>query len=270
MNQTVSPRSGLRGSWAYRYFVLSSITTELRLRVVGSRLGLVWLIISPLLQVAMYALVLSAVMRARLPGVDNRFAYTIYLLAGFLAWYPFTEIVSRCVTLFLENANALKKIAFPRTILPLITLGVAAFNNLVMVAVTLAAFLLMGHALTLSALWLPVLMLANFALSLGLGLCCGVLNVFVRDVGQLVQIALQWGFWMTPIVYVIDIIPPSYRWVLWFNPMVWMIDNYHRVLVYDLPPNLGSLAGVVVLAVLLLLLGRTLLQRSQAEMMDAL
>ncbi|GHD12812.1 ABC transporter permease [Tianweitania populi] len=261
---------GLQRTWAYRYFVLSSIATELRLRVVGSRLGLVWLIISPLLQVAMYALILSTVMRSRLPGVDNRFAYAIYLLAGFLAWYPFTEIVTRCVTLFLDNANALKKIAFPRTVLPLIVLGSAAFNNLVMIAVTAVAFLLMGHVPSPQVLWLPVLLIANLALASGLGLCCGVLNVFIRDVGQLVQIGLQFGFWLTPIVYVIDIIPAGYRWVFGLNPMFWVLDNYHRVLVYDQPPDLAKLAAVVALALALLLLGRFMLRRSQAEMMDTL
>ena len=270
MIPTIPQSFGLRRTWDYRYFVLSSIATELRLRVVGSRLGLVWLIISPLLQVAMYALILSTVMRSRLPGVDNRFAYAIYLLAGFLAWYPFTEIVTRCVTLFLDNANALKKIAFPRTVLPLIVLGSAAFNNLVMIAVTAVAFLLMGHMPSMQVLWLPVLLVSNLALASGLGLCCGVLNVFIRDVGQLVQIALQFGFWLTPIVYVIDIIPASYRWVIGLNPMFWVLDNYHRVLVYDQAPDLAKLAAVVALAIALLLLGRFMLRRSQAEMMDTL
>lgn len=265
-----TPRTGLRRTWAYRYFVLSSIATEFRLRVVRSRLGIFWLVISPLLQVAIYALVLSAVMRARLPGIESQYAYAIYLLAGFLAWFPFTEIVTRCVTLFIDNANALKKIAFPRTVLPLVTLGVAAINNLIMLAVTLVAYLLMGHELGLQLVWLPLVILGNFALAMGLGLCCGVINVFIRDIGQLVQIGLQFGFWLTPIVYVIDIIPESYRWVIGLNPMFWVVDNYHRILVYGTAPDLSELGAAWALAIVLLLLGRFMLRRSQADMMDAL
>ncbi len=264
------PKFGLARIWAYRYFILSSIATELRLRVVGSRLGLVWLIISPLLQVAIYALVLSTVMRARLPGVENQYAYAIYLLAGFLAWYPFTEIITRCVTLFLDNANALKKIAFPRAVLPMVVVGVAVFNNFVMVAVTAAVYLLMGHMPSAHVLWLPVLLVENVALASGIGLCCGVLNVFIRDVGQLTQIGLQFGFWLTPIVYVIDIIPESYRWLIALNPAFWIVDSYHRVLVYDQPPDFLSLTAAIVLAFALLMLGRFMLRRSQADMMDTL
>lgn len=270
MIRTTQLQGGMARTWAYRYFVLSSIATDFRLRVVRSRLGLVWLIISPLLQVAIYALVLSAVMRARLPGIENQYAYAIYLLAGFLAWYPFTEIVTRSVTIFIDNANALKKIAFPRSVLPLVTLGIATVNNLIMLAVVLAAFILMGHAPGVQILWLPLIFLANLALALGLGLCCGILNVFIRDIGQLVQIGLQFGFWLTPIVYVIDIIPESYRWIIALNPVFWIIDNYHRVLVYDLPPNWPSLGAAAGLAIVLLLFGRFLLRRSQADMMDAL
>ncbi|MBP0441200.1 ABC transporter permease [Tianweitania sediminis] len=270
MTPATQPRGGFARSWAYRYFVLSSIATDFRLRVVRSRLGLVWLILSPLLQVAIYALVLSAVMRARLPGIDNQYAYAIYLLAGFLAWYPFTEIVTRCVTIFIDNANAMKKIAFPRAVLPLVTLGIAVVNNLIMLAVVLAAFLLMGHAPSLTVLWLPLILAVNLGLAMGLGLCCGVLNVFIRDIGQLVQIALQFGFWLTPIVYVIDIIPASYRWIIALNPVFWVVDNYHRVLVYDLPPNWQALGAAAALACLLLALGRFMLRRSQADMMDAL
>lgn len=256
--------------WTYRTFLASSIVSEFRIKVARSRLGLFWLVLSPLLQVAIYALVLSAIMRARLPGIESQYAYAIYLLAGFLAWYPFVEIVTRCTTLFIDNANALKKIAFPRSILPLVVLGVALANNLVIIAVTLAAYLLMGHTLTPAILWLPLVMLVTFALAAGLGLCCGILNVFIRDVGQVVTILLQFGFWLTPIVYVIDIIPTSYRWVLSLNPVFWLVDSYHRILAYGTNPDWPRLAAAAVLALLLLVLARLLLRRSQSEMMDAL
>lgn len=261
---------GLGALWRYRSFLRTSILTDFRLRVARSRLGILWLVISPLLQVAIFAFVLSAIMRSRLPGIANDYAYSIYLLSGFLAWYPFVEIINRSVTLFIENANALKKIAFPRMILPIVIVGVAAINNLIMIAVTLLIFMLLGHFPTSTFLWLPVLTILTLALSSGIGLCFGILNVFMRDIGQIIAIALQFGFWLTPIVYVIDILPAKFQKIVALNPVYWLVENYHRVLVYDLPPHPLQLVGLAALAVFFLLLGRFMLRKSQSDMMDAL
>jgi len=85
----------LKSLWAYRGFVASSIRNEFAARFARSRLGGLWMIIHPLAQVAIYALILSNVLAARLPGIDNRYAYAQYLMAGILAWTLFAEIVSR-------------------------------------------------------------------------------------------------------------------------------------------------------------------------------
>lgn len=260
----------LRGAWRYRYFILSSVGNDMRLRVARSRLGFLWIVIAPLFQVAIYALVLSALMSARLPGIDNRFAYAIYLMAGFLAWTPFLEIVNRCLTIFIENGNTMKKIAFPRIVLPLVCLGSAALSNVVFLVVVLAAFLLMGHDPGWAILWYPLLFLVTGMFSLSAGLILGVLNVFVRDVQQVVAILLQFGFWMTPIVYQIGIIPESYRSWLKLNPMYWLVDGYHRVFAYGQAPDLVGLAGVAALSLLLGALALFTFRKASAEMVDAL
>lgn len=258
------------GAWRYRHFILSSIATEFRLRVARSRLGILWIVIAPLMQVAIFAFVLSAVMSHRLPGIDNRFAYSIYLMSGFVAWFPFVEIVNRSVTVFIENANAMKKIAFPRIVLPLICIGSASVNNLIFFAMVMIAYLLIGHVPGASILWLPVLFVLTAALAAGLGIVLGVLNVFMRDVQQMVAILLQFGFWMTPIVYMIDIIPEPWRDWLKLNPLYWVVENHHRVLAYGLAPDLPSLAGLALLAAFLLGLGLFLFRKASAEMVDAL
>lgn len=260
----------LSGAWRYRHFILSSIRTEFRLRVARSRLGILWVVIAPLMQVAIFSLILSAVMTHRLPGIDNRFAYSIYLMAGFLAWFPFVEIINRGVMVFIENANAMKKIAFPRIVLPIISLGTAAINNFVFFLLVMMAYAAMGHNPGLTILWYPLLFLVTAALATGLGLVLGVLNVFMRDVQQMVAILLQFGFWMTPIVYMIEIIPEAYRDWLKLNPMFWVVDNHHRIFAYGLPPDWTSLAAIGVLAVLLLALALFLFRKASGEMVDAL
>jgi lipopolysaccharide transport system permease protein len=260
----------LKGAWRYRHFVLAAIAMDFRARVARSRLGILWIVISPLVQVAIFSLVLSAIMSQRLPGIDNRFAYSIYLMAGFLAWFPFVEIVTRCVTIFIDNANPMKKIAFPRIVLPIVCFGTAAINNVVFAVVVVFAYALMGHNPGAALLWYPLLFALVSLLALSLGLIFGVLNVFIRDVQQVVSLLLQLGFWTVPIVYMIDIIPESYRALLKLNPMEWAVDSYHRVFAYGQAPDPTRLAALALLALALAALALFLFRKASAEMVDAL
>ena len=114
--------------YRYRYFILSSIRTELRAKFARSSLGGLWMILHPLAQVAIYALILSAVLSSKLPGIDNRYAYAIYLMAGILGWSVFAEIFSRSLNVFVDNGNLLKKMMFPKMALPLTVVGSALLN----------------------------------------------------------------------------------------------------------------------------------------------
>jgi len=261
---------GLAGSWRYRSFVLSSIVSDLRSRISRSRLGVLWLVVPPLAQVAIFSLILSQVMAAKLPGIESAFAYSIYLMAGILAWTLFTEVLNRALTVFIDNAAILKKVSFPKMTLPLIVYGVAAVNSAILTAAVLGAYLLMGHWPWPTLLWLPVLAVLCSMLALSLGLILGVLNVFVRDVGQITGIALQVGFWFTPVVYLPEIVPERVRWLLQFNPMYWMVSAYHDVLVYERAPNLAALAVLAALVVLLSIVALAIYRRAGAEMVDVL
>src|SRR5688500_3970007 len=113
----------LRAAWRYRGFVLSSIVNEFRSRLARSRLGVAWVVLQPLAQALIFATVLSGVLASRLQGVDNKYAYAVYLLSGILCWSLFVEIVTRCLSVFIDNGSLLKKMHFPRISLPLIVIG---------------------------------------------------------------------------------------------------------------------------------------------------
>src|ERR1700754_4654575 len=156
--------------WRYRHFIASSIRNDLRSRFARSKLGAMWMILQPLAQVAIYSLVLSRIMSAKLPGIDNRYAYSLYLLSGMVSWSLFNEIVSRSLTVFVDNGSMLKKIVFPRVCLPLIVVGSALVNNVLLFLVTIIVFAVLGQIPSAQVLWVPVLMLCTVAFSLGLGL----------------------------------------------------------------------------------------------------
>lgn len=258
------------GAWRYRFFIASSIRTELRIKFVRSRLGGLWMILNPLFQVLIFAFVLSTVLAAKLPGVNNQFAYAIFLMSGTLGWSLFSEIINRCLTLFIDSGNILKKLAFPKIALPLIVTGSALLNNVLLFIAIMVIFGLLGHMPGLALLALPVLMLVTVALALGIGLIIGVLNVFMRDVGQIVPVVLQFVYWFTPVVYMANIIPEKYRAYMVLNPLIPLITGYQDVLLYNRMPNWAGVAQTALIGVLLLALALVLFRKASPEMVDQL
>lgn len=258
------------GVWRYRHFIATSIRHDFVSRFARSRLGGMWMVLHPLAMVLIYALVLSAVLSAKLPGIDSRYAYAIYLTAGMLCWSLFMELTQRCLGLFVENGNLMKKLAFPRLALPAIATGVSLINYLLLFVIILVVFLLLGHFTPGTLIWLPLLTFITLAFSLGLGMVLGVLNVFMRDIGQAMPIVFQFLFWLTPVVYPVTIVPEAFRDWLVLNPLYHLVNSYHAVLAYGQPPALGQLGMVAFISIVFLVIGFVLYRKSSSEMVDAL
>lgn len=260
----------LASAWRYRRFILSSIAADFRLRYARSRAGLLWMLAQPLAQAAIFALVLSGVLAARLPGSGGPFAYATYLLAGMLFWTLLSETILRCLTVFVENGGLLRKISFPRVTLPIIAVGVALAGHAVLMAVTIAATAFMGHGPGPHMLALLPLTILTIALAAGIGMVLGALNVFVRDVGQAVPVLLQIAFWLTPIVYTASILPEAYLRFVDLNPFARLATAYQQVFVAGVVPDWAPLAPVAALAALLLATALALVRRAGPEMADVL
>lgn len=261
----------LLSAWQYRYFILSSIQVEFKGRFARSRLGGLWVIIHPLIQAAIFALVLGQLLSGRLPGMaNNKLAYPIYLLAGTLAWTLFTEVIIRCLTVFIDNANLLKKLVFPKICLPLIVTGSALVNNLFLFAGILLIVMVMGFIPGINIIWIPLLTVINLALALGIGLILGTLNVFMRDIGQVIPIILQLGFWFTPIAYSPNVVPAAFQGWMKLNPMYWVVQGYHNAILYNASPSWLPLLGISLLALFLLTVAMGLFKRASSEIVDAL
>jgi lipopolysaccharide transport system permease protein len=256
--------------WRYRSFILSSILNEFKIRFARSRLGGFWMIVQPLSQVVIYALILSTVMAAKLPHVDSRYAYALYLMSGTLAWSLFNEIVTRCLTLFIDQANLLKKMQFPRVTLPTIVIGSALLNNLMLFVAILVIFSLLGDYPSLSLLWLIGLTGLNVILAVGIGLILGVVNVFIRDLTHIVPILLQLFFWATPIVYPVTIIPEKFQHLLQLNPLYPVVQGYHELILSHQMPALHTLIPVSLLSCALLCVSFFMFRRASPEMVDVL
>ena len=137
----------------------------------------------------------------------------------------FSETIGKSVNLFVDSGN-LKKMSFPRICLPFIAGGTMLVNNVLLLVAIFAVFAVMGHMPTAEALWLPALMLLTLSFSMALGLLLGVLNVFMRDIGQVVPVVLQALFWLTPIVYHITILPERVQAIFRLNPLLPLVTSY--------------------------------------------
>ncbi len=252
------------------HFILSSIKRELLTPYMRSRAGRLWSLIHPLVMVLIYALVLSEILSAKLPGIENRFAYALYLLAGMAPWVYFNEMITRGANLFLVNENLIKKLCFQHSALVWIYLGVCGINHLIFLMLVLMGYIFLGHPLgweTLSVigLWIPLTILGS-----GVGLLAGLLNIFVRDIGQLVPIILQFTFWLTPIVYMPKILPESYQsWLEW-HPFFVLVNGYQQVLLWGKIPDWQNLLYPLALGLALLALAAFVYKRSKKELVDVL
>jgi lipopolysaccharide transport system permease protein len=187
-----------------------------------------------------------------------------------LTWGLFAEITTRGQNVFLENANLIKKLQFPRICLPI----VVVLNALVNFAIIFGLFLIFLVATDSFPGWsflalLPVLAI-QIMFSIGLAMVLGVLNVFFRDVGQFFAILLQFWFWFTPVVYPATALPADLRPLLVFNPMASVVQAYQGILLRGELPHWPSLIPVSVLAVLLCGLGMHLFRKRAGEMVDEL
>lgn len=260
----------LSSLWHYRGFVLGSVQREFQSRYRNSLLGALWTIINPLAMIIVYTVIFSRLMQARLPGVDNDLGYGIYLCAGLLTWGLFAEILGRGQAVFLEHANLLKKLSFPRICLPLVVVLNALLNFAIIFGLFLGFLIVTGNFPGWVVLGMLPVLLVQVVFAVGLGIILGVLNVFFRDVGQMTGIVLQFWFWFTPIIYPPTILPEGIAELLRWNPMVPLIQAYQGIFVNAAWPQWQSLWPMAVISVLLCVFALSLFRKRAGEMVDEL
>lgn len=256
--------------YRFRGFILGSVKREFASRYRNSMLGATWLLLQPLAQILVYTLIFANVMRARLAGVDTTFGYSIFLCAGVLTWGLFTEIVGRCQNMFIDNANLLKKLSFPRIALPVIVVLSACVGFGIIFGLFSGFLVVSGNFPGWTYLAVAPVLLVQIMFALGLGMIIGVLNVFFRDVGQLFGIVLQFWFWLTPIVYPLSTLPAWAQKLVTLNPMTAIILAYQGILVRGELPQWQHIASVFALSLLLCILGLLLFRKRAGEMVDEL
>jgi lipopolysaccharide transport system permease protein len=257
--------------YSYRWFIWSAVKRGFQTRYSTSIAGWAWLIIQPLAMILVYTVVFSQIMRSRLSGLEtNSFSYSIYLCSGILAWTFFADVINRGQVLFVDNANLIKKLNFPKICLPVILSLSTLLDFLLIFVIFLIFLLLSGNFPGWPFLSFFPILFIQYIFSIGLGISLGVLNVFFPDIRQLMIIVLQLWFWVTPIVYPITTLPEWVRRLLVFNPMAAFIEAYQTIFVHAAWPNFYTLWPNVLYAIACCFLGFSLFRRHSGDLVDEL
>jgi homopolymeric O-antigen transport system permease protein len=236
----------------------------------GSVLGSLWTFILPLVNIAIYTIIFSRFMGARLAGAEGRYAYSIYLVAAIIPWTAFAATISRSATVFLDKKHILTKINLPLASMPLYI----ALSETVSLLISLGLFylflLLIGQQLSVYHLLVPFILLVQQLFAFAIGLILAVLTVFVRDLREMVGVLLQVWFWFTPIVYVKEILPEWVRQVMVFNPAFVIVDSFQTIFLHNRLPSMDHLLALTVVTFLLLSLAYLVFTRLEADVRDFL
>lgn len=260
----------LRDVWSFRDFITSSVKREFQSRWIGTQFGPFWIVAHPLANILIFTVIFAQIMKPGLPNHSSRFAYSIYLCSGILSWNLFSEMLSRTVNIFVENAQLLKKVHFPKLCLPIIVLASNVINFVIVMAIFLTFMLIIGAFpgwIIFAAL--PVLLIQLMFTS-GLGIFLATINVFYRDIHQTVLVVLQFWFWLTPIVYVSTTLPKSALQIMKWNPMWPFIKAYQGIFLEKTTPEWSTFIYPAILTILGIWLGVFAFYKLQGEIVDEL
>ncbi len=263
-------RNPVRTFWTYRLFIWRSAISDLRYRYAGSAMGVFWNVLTPLIQIAIFAVVFTQIMEVRLPRAGGPNAFAIYLCSGLLPWLGFSECVSRGTQSFLENATYLKKLPIPEQIF--VAQNAVGATLSLGVSMSLLFMLTIGLKGEITWAWLvvPAVILLFQSFGFGLGLMLGSLNVFFRDIGQGLGSVLQMWMWLTPIVYVKEILPALFQRLLVFNPAFPFIDSLQGIIVSGLWPSPWHWGLMTLWALMSPLAGYLILRKLKPEIRDVI
>ncbi len=235
--------------YQYRELLKTNVQKEIRGKYKGSFLGVLWSFLNPLLMVLVYAIVFPYIMRIQVPN------YLIFLIVAIIPWNFFTTCITTGCNCVWLNGGIIKKVYFPREILPVSVIVAGLINFLISCVIILLFLLFGGIGFSLQLLWLPVIAIIQSLFSLGLLFILSAINVYVRDVEYVVSFVLNLLFYATPILYTAEMFPAKIRWVLNINPLTHLVNAYRSIFYYQTMPNLSSLFYLIILSIGVVLIG---------------
>ena len=235
--------------YQYRQLLKSNVRKEIRGKYKGSFLGVLWSFVNPLLMTLVYAIVFPFILK------NSQDHYVTFLITGIIPWSFFTACISQGTNTILLNGGIIKKVYFPRIVLPISVVTSALINFLISCLIIFIFLLFSGIGFSYYILLLPIVVLIQYILQLGLLFITCSVDVYVRDAEYLINFFVQMLFYGTPVLYSSTLFPENIRWILNLNPLTQIINAYRDILYYKQMPDFGWLSIMLCVGVIILFLG---------------
>lgn len=266
-----TPTAMWKSLWDNRKLIKTLTRREVIGRYRGSTLGILWSFFHPLLMLAVYTFVFSVVFSARWPGGGNsRAEFALTLFAGLIIFNLVAECLGRAPSLIIANTNYVKKVVFPLEVLTLVSLFSALFHTAISFVVWLAFYCFVFGLPHLTVLLFPIVLIPLILVVMGLTWIIAALGVYLRDINQIMSIAISVLMFGTPIFYPAVAIPEKYRPIIFANPLTFIVEQTRDLLIWGKPLNLDSFFIYFVLSVFVAVSGFAWFQKTRKGFADVL
>lgn len=248
----------------YREFLKTSIKKEFRGKYKKSFLGVLWSFLNPLFQLLVYAIVFPFILKN---GIEN---YTMFLIVALIPWTFFNSTVLQSAASIVTNGGIIKKVYFPREIIPISTATSNLLNFFITGIIVIVALFISGIGIGPSILMLPLVVIIQYILQLGIAFILSSITVYIRDVEYLMNVFMMLMFYMSPIVYSADMIPDKFLPLFKLNPMFHIIKYYREILYYKQMPELSGLVMLFGICIVVLILGYLIFRKLEKRFAEEL
>jgi lipopolysaccharide transport system permease protein len=256
--------SYLQKVWKYKSLIITLAKRDLKIKYAQTLLGLAWTIAQPLMGLLLFTFFFSQVVKIEVPGGN----YVIFAFSGMIGWYLFSHIVYQSSTSLLQAQDLLNKIFFPKMILPIAKVMVGLVDFGVSFVLLLLLMIIFGVVPHWQIVFLPFFVLLNILVGLSVSLWLSALSIKYRDLQHIIPYFINFGIWLTPVFFPVNMIPSEFKQFMYLNPMAGIIEGYRWcVLGLDFSPYyfIGiGLSGIILLA------GFTFFQRTEDKMIDVI
>ena len=246
-----------KNMYEYRELLKTSVKKEVRSKYKNSFLGVLWSFLNPLLQILVYTIIFSLILSSK------KEHYAIFLCCGLVPWTFFSAAINKSAFTFIENGNIIKKVYFPREIIPISVVSAEAINFLISTLIIIGFVILGRIGMSKYILFYPIVLIAQFFITLSIAFVISSICVYLRDLQHFIGVILQLLFYAAPIVYSQDSIPENYQWILRINPMTYIINSYRDIFYYQRMIQIKPLLYLIVFGVIACIIGYIIFSKLQ-------
>lgn len=255
----------LKELWEYREMIVSLTKRDLKSRYKGSVLGFLWMFLNPLLQLCVYTIVFSTIMRMDIEK------FYLFMFVALIPWLFFSSCLSAGPGVIFSQQDMVKKIYFPREVLP-ISFTLSQFVNMLLSFIVVFAAVIISRVTInpIALLYLPIIMLIEFVLGLGVTYIVSALTVYFRDLQYVMGIISMAWMYLTPVIYPVDMVPEQFVDLFYLNPMTAIVIAYRDILYYGRVPEIRTLTNAVIMGVVVLVVGQFTFSKLQRHFVEEL